>query len=237
LLHQRITERYEVIDQTPTTFIQVVAIASLYEDKFHPTPKRSKFTHPHTKYSTHNPTSQTPTTKKPPFLPTPTIKPQTQPQCTIKHISPSEMQLRREKGLCYYCHDKFSHQNRCPNKHLMLLQLDDNEELDPDSDSIFDLVVVCEGDVDTVNHHLSLNEMKDFTSIGTLRFVSGTPVQILIDGGSTNNFFQPRLAKFLKLAIEHVPNFKVLVGNGNKIVIEGKVSELNVSMQGVGAQR
>ncbi|MCI01995.1 hypothetical protein A2U01_0023027, partial [Trifolium medium] len=147
------------------------------------------------------------------------------------------MQLRREKGLCYYGDDKFSHQHRCPNKHLMLLQLDDIEELDPDPDPIIEPMAVSDVDVDvdTVNHHLSLNAMNGFTSVGTLRFqgfVNGNPVQVLVDGGSTDNFFQPRLAKFLKLDVEPVPNFNVLVGNGNKIVAEGKVSELNVSIQG-----
>lgn len=35
------------------------------------------------------------------------------------------MQMHREKGLCYYCDERFSPQHRCPNKHILLLQLDD----------------------------------------------------------------------------------------------------------------
>ncbi|KAI5400552.1 hypothetical protein KIW84_065441 [Lathyrus oleraceus] len=42
------------------------------------------------------------------------------------------MQLRREKGLCYYCDEKFSFRHRCPNKHLYLLQLDDPNPDEPD---------------------------------------------------------------------------------------------------------
>jgi hypothetical protein len=46
------------------------------------------------------------------------------------------MQLRRDKGLCYFCDDKFSHTHRCPNRRLMTLQLSDGEEetLDPDAE-------------------------------------------------------------------------------------------------------
>jgi hypothetical protein len=109
----------EVISQTPGTVIQAVAIARLYEDKFHPTPKQSQFHHPLSKYNITTSSSNPVAPKKPPILPTPTTKPLTNPP-RIKHISPAEIQLRsrREKGLCYFCDDKFS---PCPNKRLMLL--------------------------------------------------------------------------------------------------------------------
>jgi predicted aspartyl protease len=40
-------------------------------------------------------------------------------------------------------------------------------------------------------HHLSLNAMNGFTCAGTIRFqgyINGHPVQVLVDGGSTDNF-------------------------------------------------
>ncbi|MCH80323.1 hypothetical protein A2U01_0001090 [Trifolium medium] len=40
------------------------------------------------------------------------------------------------------------------------------------------------------------------------------------------------MAKFLKLPIEPIPNFNVLVGNGQKITAEGKISDLTVFIQG-----
>jgi hypothetical protein len=94
---------------------------------------------------------------------------------------------------------------------------------------------MLEPTTDVIDHHLSLNAMNGCSSLGTLRFtgqVNGKDVQILVDDGSTDNFFQPRLAKFLKLPIEPVPNFNVLVGNGHKMVAEGKISYLTVSVQG-----
>nr|KYP32740.1 Retrotransposable element Tf2 [Cajanus cajan] len=45
-------------------------------------------------------------------------------------------------------------------------------------------------------------------------------VHVLLDSGSSDNFLQPRLAHFLKLPIEPIPNFQVLVGNGIALVVE-----------------
>ncbi|CAJ2659903.1 unnamed protein product [Trifolium pratense] len=215
--------------------VQAVAIACLFEDKFCSNPNSVTSTHPRSSYTKTITTNQP--LKQPPILPTPTTKPFNSPlkSKTIKNISPAEMQLRREKGICYYCDEKFSPQHRCPNKHLMLLQLDDVESVESDTDSGEQFSPSIEQNSDSLDHHLSLNAMNGCSSLGTLRFtgqVLGKDVQILVDGGSTDNFFQPRLAKFLKLPIEPVSNFNVLVGNGHKMVAEGKISNLSVSVQG-----
>jgi hypothetical protein len=57
------------------------------------------------------------------------------------------------------------------------------------------------------------------------------PIQILVDGGSSDNFLQPRIAHFLKLDIAPAPLFKVLVGNGNSLSPEGSIPELCVAVQ------
>jgi hypothetical protein len=79
------------------TLLQAVAIARLFEDKYHAAPKPSQFTHPH---QIHHPCFFFHYTlpKKPPLLPTPNTKPLPFPNRTIKQISLTEMQLRIEKG-------------------------------------------------------------------------------------------------------------------------------------------
>ena len=57
-------------------------------------------------------------------------------------------------------------------------------------------------------------------------------MQVLVDGGSSNNFIQPRIAKFLKLLVQPAPSFKVLVGNGQYLTAEGVITELPVLIQG-----
>lgn len=56
-------------------------------------------------------------------------------------------------------------------------------------------------------------------------------VQILIDGGSSDNFVQPRISHFLKLPVEPAPCFKVLLGNGQTMTAEGVVTQLPVEIQ------
>ncbi|KAH0709510.1 hypothetical protein KY284_010937 [Solanum tuberosum] len=62
------------------------------------------------------------------------------------------------------------------------------------------------------------------TSPTTLRFrghVNGAPVQVLLDGGSTHNFIQPRMAKFLNLTVEPTLYFWVAVGSGQRLHCQG----------------
>ena len=54
----------------------------------------------------------------------------------------------------------------------------------------------------------------------TIRFavdLNDTVIQVMIDGGSSDNFLQPRLAKFLQLEVEQSPKLRVMVGNGEQI--------------------
>nr|KYP54675.1 hypothetical protein KK1_000870 [Cajanus cajan]KYP54677.1 hypothetical protein KK1_000872 [Cajanus cajan] len=144
------------------------------------------------------------------------------------------MQIRREKGLCYFCDDKFTFNHKCPNRKFMFLQLDEtsNEE-EPSSPDTGQSIIFEETTVD--NHHLSLNALKGGTGVGTIRFlayVDTLPISVLIDGGSSDNFLQPRIAKFLKLPVEPAPAFRVMVGNGNYMAAEGLVQNLTIQAQG-----
>jgi len=92
-----------------------------------------------------------------------------------------------------------------------------------------------EPDLATNDHHLSLNAMKGTDSMGILRFTSQIgqiSVQVLVDGGSSDNFLQPRIAEFIKLPVEPGPCFKVLVGNGQSMIAEGVVPNLSITLQG-----
>jgi len=48
-----------------------------------------------------------------------------------------------------------------------------------------------------------------------MAYIDKLPMTVLIDGGSSDNFLQPRVAKFLKLPVEPATQFRVMVGNGN----------------------
>lgn len=67
---------------------------------------------------------------------------------------------------------------------------------------------------------ISLHALLGHTIPQTLRVlghIANTQVAILVDGGSTNNFVQERVAKNLGLPLQPSPTFQVLVGNGEEL--------------------
>lgn len=89
----------------------------------------------------------------------------------------------------------------------MLLQLNEEQylEVDPISPK-----TVTYDNVNEDTHNLSLNAMHGSNGVGTVRFtreVGSISVKILVDGGSFDNFIQPRVAKYLRLLVEPTPYF------------------------------
>lgn len=119
------------------------------------------------------------------------------------------MEIRKEKGLCYTCDDKWSFKNQCPNKHLMILQVEEDgielEQPEPHD------VIEPTAEEEQMELHLSINAFKGACVLGTIRFIwliGGIIVQILVDGGSIDSFLQPRVAKFLNFQLNLLPHLK-----------------------------
>lgn len=234
----------DVLAQSPRTLSRACALAKLFEEKYPTQPKpfqAAPITRPLSSFPNNqnrNPTSTINQNPLPPLLPTPNLKPRPQLSRTpsVKNISPAEMQLRRDKGLCFTCDEKFSFSHRCPNRQYLLLQADD-EDIVTSEEGLLDSPVDAtdEETQNTQDHHLSFNALNGSAGVGTLQFlghIQGKPVQVLIDSGISDNFLQPRIAKFLQLPVEHASQFKVLVGNGQSLEVAGFVNNLQVSIQG-----
>lgn len=238
----------DVLIHSPINLVKVVSLAKVYEEKYTQTqtqnnskPPKSPNTNPQQPNRTLFSPNKNETNHKignPPLLQTPPTRPMhpNQKNPNIKQISAAEIQLRRDKGLCYWCDEKFSTAHKCPNKQIMMLLFDDTENSE---DSESGVVPPDKGEASVesehTEHHLSLNALNGSTSVGTLRFqgqIGKISVQVLVDGRSSNNFIQPRIAKFLKLLVQPAPGFKVLVGNGQYLTVEGVITELPVLIQG-----
>ncbi|CAJ2659203.1 unnamed protein product [Trifolium pratense] len=230
--------RRDVLIHTPISIVKAVSLAKVYEEKYSSNQKQKNQSYG---LSTNKPLYNKPentTRNTAPILNTPPTRPMSQFQKNpnIKRISPAERQMRHEKGLCYWCDEKFSFTHKCPNRQLMLLQCEDDEE-DQVLDGLPQSAEIITNTLDTTQteHHLSLNAMKGTSNMGVLRFTGSIEhlgVQVLIDGGSSDNFLQPRIAKILKLPIELGPQFNVLVGNGETMTAEGIVQKLPLDIQG-----
>nr|GEW19042.1 ribonuclease H-like domain-containing protein [Tanacetum cinerariifolium] len=143
----------------------------------------------------------------PPLLPKLPVKPLPQ----IKKLSPAEMQLRREKGLCFTCDETYTWNHKCPNKQYMVL-LTSNEDVDL-SQVIDSLEVPTEnhGDDEVLDHHLSLIAYHGSPGVATICFfgtINGTTLQVLLDGGSSDNYITLRVAMHARLPVEPAANLK-----------------------------
>ncbi|XP_070026467.1 uncharacterized protein [Nicotiana sylvestris] len=164
-------------------------------------------------------------TKTPPLLPTP-------------NFAPSPHTSRRERGLYYYCEEKYTAGHKCKMPPQLLL-LTDRPDIDL---GLLESFVTN----DFIAEELQCLELQEQSAISyhaltggispsTLQFtgqVSGSPVQVLVDGGSTHNFVQPRAAKHLQFQIEVIPSFVVMVGSGQRLHCEGVVRQVALLIQG-----
>lgn len=225
----------DVLVQRPSTVISAMSLARLFvgsSTSMPPSPTaiadggskpRSSYTPPSTTksftpYST--PMSGTTKSTLPPLLPTPPIPP-------IKKMSTAEMQIRREKGLCYTCDAKFTPHHRCPNKHLMLFHCEEDD--DPGGD------VEPPPEVDATLHHLSLHALRGTSGAATIRFhgnILGIAVQVLLDGGSSDNFLHPRIVQHLGIPIEYTSTVRVLGSTGTILSTNERVLDLPIQISG-----
>ena len=66
--------------------------------------------------------------------------------------------------------------------------------------------------------HVSLHAMGSVPATNTFRLygiINNTRITILVDSGSTQNFVQPRVAKFLNLCMHDTTPLRVMVGKGS----------------------
>lgn len=150
----------------------------------------------------------------------------------VRRLSPAEVQRRRQNGLCFTCEEKWTYAHRCKSKPQLFL-IDYEEEIIPE-DTTFPETELPPYD-SHVHSAISFHVMAGQHTPTTFRFsgmLAGSPVQVLLDGGSTHSFIQTRVAKHLQLPILSSSNFVVAVGNGAKLLTEGSISQVPLTIQG-----
>ncbi|GAB2288305.1 hypothetical protein Dimus_037987 [Dionaea muscipula] len=142
----------------------------------------------------------------------------------VKRLTPEEMQLRRDKGLCFNCDEKFVPGHRC--KRLFLIDLiEDKASSDEDEDEI------GEADQYTPIPEISLHAMTG-THACTWNVDTKSNV-ILIDSGSTHNFLSIHVATQHKIIPNRREKFGVLVANGDKLDCQGSCKGVQLKLQDV----
>lgn len=157
---------------------------------------------------------------------------------SIKRLTAAERQFKIEKGQCYNCDEAWHRGHKCKGQMSLLLL----EGIVPEGcDELESLITQNEPLI--TNDEESIKEPTTgnlYTLIGNpnskcLRlqgYIHGKALQILIDGGSSHNFMQARVAKYLGLNIIPSQQFTVIVGNGENLTCLGQYKQVAFEIQG-----
>ncbi|TYK11164.1 Transposon Ty3-G Gag-Pol polyprotein [Cucumis melo var. makuwa] len=158
-----------------------------------------------------------------------------------KRLPDAEFQLRKEKGLCFKCNEKYSPDHKCKMKEQRELRMfvvkNDNEKLEIVEETKTE---VAESRVAEVQPHttacveLSINSVVGLNDPGTMKVrgsLQGKEVVILIDCGATHNFVSKRLVTSLQLPIKETAHYGVILGSGTAIQGKGICESVEVQMK------
>lgn len=154
-------------------------------------------------------------------LPSSALSGSPRPKAPFVQRTPDKMAFRREKGLCYNCEDKWSSTHHCKGGVFLFIADPDHPDLSLNS-------LTSETTTPFIDHHttldptpptshISLNALSGLLALETFRvygFINHARLTILIDIGSTHNFIQPCVAKFLNLPTKDTSPLREMVGNG-----------------------
>ncbi|GAV90302.1 hypothetical protein CFOL_v3_33711, partial [Cephalotus follicularis] len=195
--------RRELLVARPSTLLQAMAMAKIYEEKY--MQLQSSFKSSWGKPSTIAP--DTSSTKNANYHPAPTIQVSSS-SIPEKQLTQAELKIRRDKGLCHNCDEKFRPGHKCKLKFFLLLV--DEEEVDGGEVEGND-TEICSFDGQHTPKTIRLQGM-----------YQSHRLQVLVDNGSTHNFIQECLVSNLGISKVDIKPFHVYVGNGEVLTCSSK---------------
>jgi hypothetical protein len=140
-------------------------------------------------------------------------------------LTPQQMDERREKGLCFNCDRKYSKGHKCSEKKVFYI--DNEEEEDQELEPSQDL------ELEETTPMISCHALVNISTPQTLKiegYIKKKKVTMLIDSGSTHNFINYKLAKFLNCFVFPTPEFQVMIADGGIINCSGKCHSIKLNM-------
>lgn len=155
----------------------------------------------------------------------------------VRRLSDSELQKKREKGLCFRCDEKWGPGHRCKKKELSVLLIHDADEeessqIDVTEEAVADLEAVELNQVAEV----SLSSVVGLTTPKTMKLkgmVGEQEVVVLIDPGATHNFISLDLVKRIQLPIDDSEEYGVTMGTGTAVRGRGLCRGVALHLQGI----
>lgn len=149
----------------------------------------------------------------------------------FKRLTPSELALHREQGLCFNCGEKYSRGHKCTSSLFLFVteEYEYTQEIDPGPPSL-----TLPPSQETSPVQISLHALSGQGAPETLRLtglIQDHRVQILIDGESTHNFLQQELVSSLQLSPRDTSTLRVTVGNGEELQCNQVCTNISVKIQ------
>ncbi|KAK4276253.1 hypothetical protein QN277_019221 [Acacia crassicarpa] len=147
-------------------------------------------------------------------------------------LSPEDEAEHRAKNLCFYCHEQFSRNHSCPQRHRMRLQfmeLVEESETSP-------IVEVAPDMEDEYAPLISLHAINGVNTNDSMRIqgnVGKKVIQVLIDNGSTHDFMDYDFAVKMGWKNTEPPLAAVQVAGGQKLQVFGVWHGFRWKMQGL----
>nr|TKR74530.1 hypothetical protein D5086_0000295630 [Populus alba] len=151
------------------------------------------------------------------------------PPANFRRITNQEARERREKGLCYYCDEKFVPGHRCARPQLFMIEDSPQTEIED--------VEINQPDLEPSEFlpEISFHAITGTEHPQTLRVpgkLKSKNVTVLIDGGSTHNFIDQALVSRFGLPVTQEKQLQVMVANREKIKCAGQCQALTLIIQG-----
>ncbi|KAJ8762999.1 hypothetical protein K2173_023204 [Erythroxylum novogranatense] len=137
----------------------------------------------------------------------------------FRRLSSQEAKERRERGLCFYCDEKFVPGHRCTRPQLFMIE--DCNEIP------FEEPEEKNGNEEEGEFHMleiSFHAITGVPNPQTIRVkgnLKGKEVIVLIDGGSTHNFIEQGIVTKLGLPIDTNRRFQVMIANKDRVDCAG----------------
>lgn len=150
------------------------------------------------------------------------------------------MKEKRDKGLCYYCEEKWNPNHKCKRVRLYLMEGVDfshENEMKEEGNELLELEeegITVPG-TGSESSAISLHDIARYPNLRTMRLmgrVREQSVVILVDTGNTHNFFDPNIVSKSHLALNSKEQIEVRVANGERIRSEGKLEAVEILVQG-----
>ncbi|XP_010276476.1 PREDICTED: uncharacterized protein LOC104611204 [Nelumbo nucifera] len=148
------------------------------------------------------------------------------PPATFRRLTNQEARERREKGLCYYCDERFTAGHRCERPQLFMIEdpvQADTENDEPEAEN--------QEAIPEISFH-AIAGAEHPQTIRVLGKLKNKNVTVPIDGGSTHNFIDQAIVSKFGLPVNRDKKIQVMVANREKIECVGQCRALTLTIQG-----